>query len=231
MSLQNALNSALLSLRQAPPYSHREILVLMAALSTVDPGDIFSTINVLKGDQVRCSVVSLSAELYVCSMLAKATKGIRDYDLLCTFFYLLQVNTIRFWIKIILKELFWVLLPRNPSLKGLKYDANGWRWDFRNEKLKHIFLFVNGMHAVFSVCVLTYVCSHDENKYSGYLCPRCKTRYCELPTDCSICSLTLVSSAHLARSYHHLFPIASYVHAEEEYIFCFVFCVSLFCMC
>lgn len=29
----------------------------------------------------------------------------------------------------------------------------------------------------------------------------------ELPGACHICGLTLVSSPHLARSYHHLFPV------------------------
>ncbi|GLT97398.1 hypothetical protein SLE2022_149650 [Rubroshorea leprosula] len=53
------------------------------------------------------------------------------------------------------------------------------------------------------------ICScHKEAKVgAGYTCPRCKARACELPTECHICGLTLVSSPHLARSYHHLFPI------------------------
>ena len=29
----------------------------------------------------------------------------------------------------------------------------------------------------------------------------------ELPGGCHVCGLTLVSSPHLARSYHHLFPV------------------------
>ena len=43
-----------------------------------------------------------------------------------------------------------------------------------------------------------------------YTCPQCKARVCELPTKCNICDLTLVSSPHLARSYHHLFPIQAF---------------------
>lgn len=56
------------------------------------------------------------------------------------------------------------------------------------------------------------ICScHKEAKVGeGYICPRCKARICELPTECCICGLTLVSSPHLARSYHHLFPIAPF---------------------
>lgn len=44
----------------------------------------------------------------------------------------------------------------------------------------------------------------------GYLCPRCKSKSCDLPTMCQVCNLPLVSSPHLARSYHHLFPVAKF---------------------
>lgn len=56
------------------------------------------------------------------------------------------------------------------------------------------------------------ICScHKEAKVGGgYTCPRCKARVCDLPTECRICGLALVSSPHLARSYHHLFPITPF---------------------
>lgn len=47
----------------------------MAALSTCDPGDIFQTIETLKRENIRCSVVSLSAELHVCKVITQETKG------------------------------------------------------------------------------------------------------------------------------------------------------------
>lgn len=42
---------------------------------------------------------------------------------------------------------------------------------------------------------------------TGYHCPQCASKYCELPIECMACGLTLVSAPHLARSYHHLFPV------------------------
>lgn len=57
-----------------------------------------------------------------------------------------------------------------------------------------------------SICA----CHKEAKVGGGYTCPRCKARICELPTECQICGLTLVSSPHLARSYHHLFPIAPF---------------------
>lgn len=47
----------------------------------------------------------------------------------------------------------------------------------------------------------------------GYHCPQCGSKYCELPVECMACSLTLVSAPHLARSYHHLFPVN---HFKEQ---------------
>eukprot|EP01117_Protostelium_nocturnum_P011437 TRINITY_DN4147_c0_g1_i5.p1 TRINITY_DN4147_c0_g1~~TRINITY_DN4147_c0_g1_i5.p1 ORF type:complete len:335 (-),score=82.46 TRINITY_DN4147_c0_g1_i5:33-1037(-) len=56
-----------------------------------------------------------------------------------------------------------------------------------------------------SLCVC-----HQAPKYWGYFCPQCLSKCCELPTDCQVCGLTLISSPHIARSYHHLFPVSTY---------------------
>lgn len=42
------------------------------------------------------------------------------------------------------------------------------------------------------------------------VCPRCKALAREVPSKCSVCGLALVASPHLARSFHHLFPVAPY---------------------
>ena len=59
-----------------------------------------------------------------------------------------------------------------------------------------------------SVAICT--CHEEAKTGGGYTCPRCKVCVCELPTECCICGLTLISSPHLARSYHHLFPIVPF---------------------
>uniref|UniRef100_A0A8C9F016 C2H2-type domain-containing protein n=1 Tax=Pavo cristatus TaxID=9049 RepID=A0A8C9F016_PAVCR len=52
----------------------------------------------------------------------------------------------------------------------------------------------------------------------GYFCPQCRAKYCELPVECKVCGLTLVSAPHLARSYHHLFPLDAFQEVPlEEY--------------
>ena len=42
---------------------------------------------------------------------------------------------------------------------------------------------------------------------TSYICPRCSCRASHIPSPCCVCGLPLHSSAHIARSYHHLFPI------------------------
>lgn len=51
---------------------------------------------------------------------------------------------------------------------------------------------------------------HSELKSEGFICPRCMSKVCNVPTDCDVCGLMIVSSPHLARSYHHLFPVKAY---------------------
>lgn len=51
---------------------------------------------------------------------------------------------------------------------------------------------------------------------SGFSCPRCGCKVCSIPSDCPVCQLTLISSSHLARSYHHLFPIAPFFIETQD---------------
>lgn len=75
-SLQNGLDLALSTLKMIPAHASREILVIMGSLTTCDPTNINSTIETLKKEGVRCSVVSLSAEIRICRYLAEQTGGV-----------------------------------------------------------------------------------------------------------------------------------------------------------
>uniref|UniRef100_A0A3B5M737 C2H2-type domain-containing protein n=1 Tax=Xiphophorus couchianus TaxID=32473 RepID=A0A3B5M737_9TELE len=50
----------------------------------------------------------------------------------------------------------------------------------------------------------------------GYFCPQCQAKYTELPVECKVCGLTLVSAPHLARSFHHLFPLQAFIESPAE---------------
>lgn len=43
-SLQNALELAVDQLATVSPYGHRQVVMLVAALSSVDPGDVYASI-------------------------------------------------------------------------------------------------------------------------------------------------------------------------------------------
>ncbi|KAK1271999.1 hypothetical protein QJS04_geneDACA022043 [Acorus gramineus] len=175
-SLQNALDLVHGFLNQSPSYGHREVLILYSALSTCDPGDIMETIEKCKKSKIRCSVVGLSAEIYICKHLCEETGG--EYSV--------ALDESHF------KESLLEHAPPPPALAEYAI-ANLIKMGFPQR----------GAEGVISLCSC-----HKEAKFGGgYTCPRCKARVCELPTECRICGLTLVSSPHLARSYHHLFPI------------------------
>lgn len=56
-----------------PAHSSREIVILMGSLTTCDPTDINETIEEAKKLGLRCSVIGLAAEVYVCRQLTKIT--------------------------------------------------------------------------------------------------------------------------------------------------------------
>ena len=58
---------------------------------------------------------------------------------------------------------------------------------------------------------------------TAYMCPQCQAKNAELPVDCAVCGLKLVLAPHLARSFHHLFPVPRFVESllrlwESDYI-------------
>ena len=55
-------------------------------------------------------------------------------------------------------------------------------------------------------CMAVWVCCAVLCRYD---CPRCLSRLCERnpSTSCAVCGIRLAAPSHLARSYHHLFPV------------------------
>ncbi|WJZ88720.1 hypothetical protein VitviT2T_007995 [Vitis vinifera] len=155
------------------PDSHVKALM---ALSTCDPGDIMETIQECKKSKIRCSVIGLSAEIFICRHLCQETGGS----------YSVALDESHF------KELLLEHAPPPPAIAEFAI-ANLIKMGFPQRAAE----------GVISICS----CHKEAKVGGGYTCPRCKARVCELPTECRICGLTLVSSPHLARSYHHLFPI------------------------
>ncbi|CAH9055664.1 unnamed protein product [Cuscuta epithymum] len=178
-SLQNGLELVHELLSQIPSYGHREVLILYSALNTCDPGDIMKTIQKCKKSKIRCSLIGLAAELYICKHLCQETGGM----------YYVALDEAH------IKELVLEHAPPPPAIAEFAV-ANLIKMGFPQRAAE----------GAISICS----CHKEAKVGGGYTCPRCKARVCELPTECCVCGLTLVSSPHLARSYHHLFPITPF---------------------
>lgn len=188
-SLQNGLDLALETLKVIPSHASREIVVIMSSLTTCDPSDIHVTIDNLKQEGIRCSVVSLSAEIHVCRSLTEQTGGV----------YGAVLDDVHFRDQL--------LQHVDPPPAARTQENSLIKMGFPHVQLE------NGKGPALSMC-MCHIDSNDEpSKLStgGYNCPQCCSKYCELPVECLSCGLTLVSAPHLARSYHHLFPVPSFV--------------------
>ncbi|EFC50254.1 RNA polymerase II transcription factor TFIIH subunit [Naegleria gruberi] len=195
-SLQNVLNLSYDSLHQIPNYGSKEVVVIYCSLSSCDPDNIFSTIKQLKDNNIRVSLISLDAEVFVCKQIAKQTQGT----------YSVPTDDEHF------KEVLMAHAapPPTTSSSSTKIVAPpSMRMGFPQRRAQ----------TLYSMCLC-----HKKITPGGYICPRCKSKYCDLPVECSTCGLMLVSSPHLARSYHHLFPVQQFIdyqprEGEEPYCY------------
>jgi len=191
-SLQNSLDLVIQSLKNMPPHTSREVLVLMGSLTTCDPGDINKTIDEAKNLKIKCSVISLAAEVRIYRELATRTGGAHAV--------LLDDHHLR--------DLLVEHLNPPPSLAA--QPASLIRMGFPSHAGR------GEGEAGLGMCLCHMDTGEEKITSAGYICPQCQARYCELPVECRGCGLTLVSAPHLARSYHHLFPLTVFHEVAPE---------------
>lgn len=198
-SIQNSLEMARSSLSHLPSSNTREILYISASLTTVDPGNIYHTIDKLVEEHIQVSVISLAAELRVFKELCMRTGG--DFNVV--------LNEDHY------KELLMKHVPPRIVTDTLSTSTK----EDKNDLLVMGFPRRIPFHAPPSFCAchgrpMTGVkglsFSDRGSAPVGYTCPRCSSRVCQVPTDCPTCGITVIMSTHLARSYHHLFPVQNY---------------------
>lgn len=165
------------------------MLIIYGALLSSDPGDIHETIGHLIADRVRVSIVGLSAHLAVCAELCARTNAGDDST------YNVAMDEVHY------RELF--LAATTPPVTRTEQQsvASLLRMGFPSRVLAPV--------GTTSLCAC-----HNRPCREGYLCTRCGARVCRLPAECPACSLTLILSTHLARSYHHLFPLRTWVEVS-----------------
>jgi transcription initiation factor TFIIH subunit 2 len=172
------------ALFHAPSHGTREILLVFGALHTSDPGDIHQTIDSLVIDKIRASVISLAAQLAICrELVTRTNNGSADSY------------------SVVLHEQHFRELMLSVTTPPITHSAT----TTTNSLLMMGFPSRTiDPHPTLCAC-------HTRPSRDGYLCSRCSTKVCSLPSECPACGLTLILSTHLARSYHHLFPLVNWV--------------------
>ena len=159
---------------------------MYGALLTIDPGDIHDTISALITDRIRVSIVGLSAQVAICQELCSRTNAGDDSQ------YIVATNADHF------QSL--LLAATTPPVARTREHAcpNLLQMGFPSRTLDRP-----------DAAVMLCVC-HNQPHREGYRCTRCGAKVCKLPVECPSCGLTLIMSTHLARSYHHMFPLPMY---------------------
>lgn len=160
-----------------PPYGIRESLVLLSSLTTCDPGSVADAIKAAQKANLRVSIIGLSAEMYISSRIAADTSA--SYRVAQSEDHL--------------KELVMAACAP-PALQGTSADSKLVRMGFPSKDPE-------GARSA------TFAGEGCTVRGGAYTCPACGAKNENIPCECHICKLTLISAAHLARSYHHLFPI------------------------
>lgn len=198
-SLQNALEMARAALFHTPTHGTREVLIVFGALLSSDPGDIHATIRALVTDRIRCVVVGLAARIAICSELCARTNGgapgakvVLTRDANAVYGVALHESHFRD-----------LLLAHTTPPVSRAADA---------ASLPS--LLQMGFPSRVDEPYPTLCACHGVASRDGYLCSRCKAKVCGLPSQCPTCDLQLVQSTHLARSYHHLFPLRNYAEVS-----------------
>jgi transcription initiation factor TFIIH subunit 2 len=185
-SLQNGLEVAGRSLGHQPRHGSREIVIVTAALSTCDPGFILTeTLPKLQQANVRVSCIALSAELYICHKVSESTAG--------TMGVCIDLQHFRDWL------MAQCTPPPTNSKSDQERGCEMIPMGFPSRTSQEVAELV---HAGRQKTLLSR---------TAFTCPQCQGRNSELPTDCAVCGLKLVLAPHLARSFHHLFPVPPFV--------------------
>jgi len=197
-SLQNAIEMARSSMSHLPTHSSREILIVFGSLTTVDPGNIYETLSSCVKDRIRISLVALAAEMKICRELCDKTGGA----------FGVAMNEGHF------KDLLFELIPP-PAQKTTTAGASAGAGAAASAsapagKMSADLMMMGFPQRLPDTAPAALCVCHAQMRAAGFLCPRCGARLCDAPTDCDVCGLMIVSSPHLARSYHHLFPVKSY---------------------
>lgn len=189
-SLQNALELARATLYHTPAHGTREIIVVFGSLLSLDPGDIHQTIKACVRDRIRVSIIGMGARLKICQEIVTRTNAGDESE------YTIATD----------QEMLKELLIATTTPPVIRSDTTS----TPQEPEKGAALMMMGFPSRVVEDSPTICACHGNLTLGGYTCSRCSAKVCSLPVTCPSCQLTLLLSTHLARSYHHLFPLRNW---------------------
>jgi transcription initiation factor TFIIH subunit 2 len=188
-SLQNALEMARGSLYHTPKHGTREAVIIFGALLTLDPDDINKTIRECVKDRLRVNIIGMSGTMKICQEICSKTNS---GDESC---YTVALDAGH------LRDLLMATTTPPVIRRGTEEERD----------VNRASLLMMGFPSRIDEEKPTLCACHGTPTRGGYTCSRCKAKVCGLPVTCPSCGLTLILSTHLARSYHHLFPLRNWV--------------------
>ncbi|KAH9256836.1 hypothetical protein BASA81_004949 [Batrachochytrium salamandrivorans] len=189
--LQNVLEIAKQAFADAVlDHASREVIITASAVNLVDAGDVYLTLAHLP-KSIRVSTIHLSGQVEVFKRVCCETKG------------LFQVATSALNMReLLLRE---HLTPPQATTAACYIVQMG----FPSQTLKDNMGVVAGVGTAKRVAPQpSYVV--DRVVQQPFYCPNCQAAVDVIPATCRCCQLQLLSSSHLARSFHHLFPIHTF---------------------
>ena len=169
-SLQNALDMARAALYHTPSHGTREVVIVLGALLTSDPGDIHDTIKQCIKDRVRVSIIGLAAQMHICAEICRKTNAGDDS---C---YNVAVDAVHY------RELL-MGITTPPVMRAT---------DTEMQKRNQAALLMMGFPSRMTAEKATICACHGELTRGGYLCSRCKAKVCNLPATCPTCGVTSI---------------------------------------
>lgn len=193
-SLQNALELARATLYHTPSHGTREVIVVFGSLLSLDPGDIHQTVKACVRDKIRVSIIGMGARLKICTEIVTRTNAGNDSE------YTIAID------QEMLRELL-IATTTPPVIRQTQTTAAAVAAEPPESAAA---LMMMGFPSRVVGDHLTICACHGKLTLGGYTCSRCSAKVCSLPVTCPSCQLTLLLSTHLARSYHHLFPLKNW---------------------
>ena len=192
-SLQNALELSRATLYHTPSHGTREVIIVFGSLLSLDPGDVHQTIRACVRDRIRVSIIGMSARLKICTEIVSRTNAGDESE------YVVATD------QELLRELL-LATTTPPVVRATQATAAE----------TAAALMMMGFPSRVIEDTPTMCACHGVLTTGGYTCSRCSAKVCSLPITCPSCQLTLLLSTHLARSYHHLFPLRNWAEVSWD---------------